>query len=285
MQKKLIVLFAAVFLIIATTLYLTLIRQNEQPIILFSRSAVVMSVRTGEILFEKDMNLPMPPASTAKLMGILLVLEEIHQSRLTLDEIVIISEEAANIRASRAGFVVGDAVSVDNLIMGVMLPSGSEAVMALGEHIFGNEAAFVHAMNERAAELGMIDTYFTNSVGLHNPENLSTAYDLAILARYLLQNHPEIINYSSRPGYTFEASETEKTEQNIMHMRNTNDLLMRIPGITGLKTGSGQWVGFNLVGSYSDGRNGRRDFIFVLIGAAESALRRIDSELLIERFR
>ena len=240
---------------------------------MFARSVVVM--RGGQVVFRYNEHVPVHPASTTKLMAVLLILDEIDRGRVALCDMVPISYRAANVQASRAGFVYGDAVPVHHLIMAAMLPSGSEAVMALGEFAFGSEEEFVQAMNRRARLLGLADTYFTNSVGLDDALHKTTAYDTARLALYMAENHPVIFGYSGIANYRMEVGGRE------INMRNTNDML-NIAGVTGLKTGSSPVAGASLVFTYT-GRRG--DLIFTVMSSPNLAMRRHDSEALLEMFR
>ena len=248
---------------------------QEEPITLFAESGLVMSATTGDILFEKNMDNPLFPASTTKLMAILLVMKELDKGTITTQTRVIISENAAGVPASRAGFFAGDTVSVYHLIMAAMLPSGSEATMALGEHIFGTEEDFVAAMNEKARHLNMDNTHFTNSVGLDHHDHQTTAYDMALLAKYFIHYYSDIFHFSSHISYVYNGG-----GGNTILMRNTNDML-HIPGVNGLKTGSSPRAGSGLVFTYETGAD---TLIFVVMGAPDGALRRFDSQLLLERF-
>lgn len=250
-------------------------RTPDEPPNLFAQGVVAMSAETGQVLFRHNADLPLHPASITKLAAVLLVLDEISYGHLAFDDMVPVSYRAANVRASRAGFVYGDEVSVRHMIMAAMLPSGSDAVMALGEYIFGPEEEFVAAMNHRAAELGLTNTYFTNSVGLDDPLHKTTAYDMARLAAYMTENHPVIFEFSSLTNYTLDMGTRE------IEMRNTNDML-NIDGVTGLKTGSSPMAGVGLVFTYTSRRHG--DLIFAVMSSPNLATRRHDSETLIDMF-
>ena len=248
----------------------------SEPPVLFARGVVVASAQTGQVLYTHNAHLPVYPASTTKLVAVLLILDEITEGRLTLCEMVPVSYRAANVRASRAGFEEGDMVSVHHLIMAAMLPSGSEATMALGEHVFGSEEDFVSAMNRRVVQLDLADTFFANSVGLDDPLHKTTAYDMARLASYIVTRHPLIFEYSSMANYMLDMGQRE------INMRNTNDML-NISGVTGLKTGSSPLAGASLVFTYNSRRHG--DLVFAVMSSPNLAMRRHDSEVLLEMFR
>jgi len=271
-HKKGITILFAILIVVGFVVFLFVLNRQDEPIVLFAESAIVIRADDGTILFEKEPNLSLYPASTTKLMAVVLVFEKIENNSLDLHDMVTISPPAAYINASRAGFAAGDIVSVYDLIMAAMLPSGSDAVMALGEHIFGSEAVFVAAMNEKAQEIGMVNTFFTNSVGLDDANHHTTAYDLSILARYAILRHPNILHFTSTQTHIY----------GDMVMRNTNDML-HLDGITGLKTGSSPMAGSSLIFTYS-GRN-NKTLIFVVLSSPTQDLRRFDSLTLLEAFR
>ena len=160
--------------------------------------------------------------------------------------------------------------------MAAMLPSGSEAVMALGEYLFGSEESLVGAMNETAVRLGMTNSRFTNSVGLEHEGHFMSAYDIAILARYFIHYHPRIFDFTSKDHYIYQKSNGAQ-----IVMRNTNDML-RFGGVNGLKTGSGPMSGSSIVFTYERGRTVQ---IYVVLSSPQNSMRRHDTEALLRRFR
>ena len=263
---------AVVFAVLISLLISSLI---PQPIELYARGAIVMDAATGRVLFEKNMNERLTPSSMTKLMAVLLVFENIAAGNLSLDEKVVVSTRAVSTIASRAGIREGEAQTVETLIISAMLPSGSEAVIALGEHMFGSEEAFVEEMNQKARALSLENTSFQNSVGLTHSDNFSSAYDMAVLTRYFITNFPEILYYASLTSHTLIHEDGSETL-----MRNTNDML-NIEGVTGLKTGSAPNSGFSLALTYE--RNGR-SLIIVVFSSPVAQLRRLDILTLLERF-
>ena len=279
-HQKFIALAVLLALSAFTAIGFMLTGQQEPPppqFALFAQAAIVMDLN-GQVLFGKEAQTPMRPSSTTKLLAAAVILDEISQNRACFDDLVTISQNAVLVPASQAGFAAGDVVSVEHLIMAAMLPSGSEATVALGEHFFGSDEKFAAAMNNFAQSIGMYNTYFTNSVGLDlpgHPDHYTTAYDLAILARFMWQNQPIIFDFTSRLSYVIDKGDGE-----FLYMQNTNDML-HTEGVTGLKTGSGPIFGANLVFTY-DGQN---RLIFVVMGSPDAFLRRTDSHALLEGFR
>ena len=242
---------------------------------IFAAAAVVMDARTGRVLYEKNPRAQLMPSSITKLAALLLVFEAIDGGRLDLGAEIEVSARAAAVNASRAGFLAGDVATAHGLIMAAMLPSGSEAVMALGEHLFGTEEAFVEAMNAAAARLGMDGTHFTSSAGLDDPLHVTTARDVALLAGHLVRSYPRILDYSSLESYVYQMPDGRQ-----MHMRNTNDMLAR-GGVTGLKTGSSGLSGSSIVLTYERGRGTQ---VYVVLSAPSAAWRRHDAGLLLDMF-
>lgn len=269
--KKLIFAFAALAVIICLVIWAFW----QPPIEVYARGAVVMDANSGRILFEKNMHTQITPSSMTKMMALAVVFENIELGNLSLDEEVIISTRAVSTIASRAGLRAGESLTVETLIICALLPSGSDAVIALGEHLFGSEEAFVEEMNRKAESLSLENTNFQNSVGLEHYDNFSSAFDMAVLSQYLITNYPQILNYAALTTWTLVHEDGSET-----FMRNTNDML-NIEGVTGLKTGSGPESGFNLALTYS--HNGR-DLIIVVISSPVVQLRRLDILTLLERF-
>ena len=274
-RKAIRVLCIAVVAVMAV-LFFTTRNSQQEPVEIFAIGAVVVNANNGRVLYEKNPHIPLLPSSITKLAALLPVFEAIEDGRLEFDTEITVSARAAGIHASRAGFLAGDVVTVYGLIMAAMLPSGSEAVMALGEYLFDNEEDFVDAMNEAAERLGMINTHFTNSVGLDHEEHLMSAYDISILARHFISYHPRIFEFTSQEYYVY-----QKPNGVSIQMRNTNDML-RFDGVNGLKTGSGPISGSSLVFTYERGRTMQ---VYVVLSSPQGSMRRHDTEVLLRRFR
>jgi D-alanyl-D-alanine carboxypeptidase (penicillin-binding protein 5/6) len=170
-----------------------------------ARAAVLMDAETGQVLFAKNAHQPLPPASLTKIMTAIVVLE-----RCELDAVVKASQRAVNAKASSMHLRVGETVKVRDLLYALMLRSANDAAIALAEHTAGSVEAFAALMNEKAKSLGAKHTRFVNPHGLHDPRHLSTAYDLALITRYAMQNETfrAIVN---APYYIVSALSTKTT--------------------------------------------------------------------------
>jgi D-alanyl-D-alanine carboxypeptidase len=196
-----------------------------------AKSAILMDVDTGTILFEKNPHEKMPPASITKIMTMLLVMEALDQKKITLDEMVTASERAASMGGSQIFLEAGEQMSVRDLLKGVAMASGNDASVALAERIAGSEEMFVQMMNDKARELGMVNTHFVNSNGLPAPNHYSTAHDIAIMSRELLKH--EMITEFTGKYQDYLRTETD----NPFWLVNTNKLVRFYTGVDGLKTG------------------------------------------------
>ncbi|MBQ3355958.1 MAG: D-alanyl-D-alanine carboxypeptidase [Oscillospiraceae bacterium] len=195
-------------------------------------SAILMDAATGTVLFEKNANERLAPASVTKIMTLLLVMEALDSGRIGWDDTVTASETAAGKGGSQVYLEVGEQMSMDEMLKSVVVSSANDCATALAEHVAGSESAFVAMMNERAAQLGLTDTHFVNCTGLDDEpdaaEHLTTAHDLAVMSRELLR-HPEIKNYTTI------WMDTVRNGQ--FGLSNTNKLVRFYEGTTGLKTG------------------------------------------------
>lgn len=223
-------------------------------------SYVLMDPKSGRIIMEENSNERLPPASLTKMMTAYIVERELDEGRISMTDMVPISVRAWKTEGSRTFIREGTSVSVETLIKGVIIQSGNDASVALAEFVAGSEDAFVDIMNQQAQLLGMKDTNFENATGLPSNEHFSTAYDLAVLARAIINDYPE--NY---PIY----AEKHFTYNNI-RQPNRNSLLWRDDSVDGLKTGHTEEAGYCLVASAK--RNDSR-FIAVVMGASSSQSR------------
>jgi len=216
-------------------------------------SYVLMDPKSGRIIMEENSHERLPPASLTKMMTAYIVERELDEGRIAMSDMVPISVNAWKTEGSRTFVKEGTQVSVEDLLKGVIIQSGNDASVALAEFVAGSEGAFVDIMNQQAQLLGMKDTHFANATGLPAPDHYSTAYDLAILARAIINDYPE--NY---PIY----AEKHFTYNNI-RQPNRNSLLWRDSSVDGLKTGHTEEAGYCLVASAK--RNDTR-FIAVVMG-------------------
>ncbi|MCK8827078.1 D-alanyl-D-alanine carboxypeptidase [Natroniella acetigena] len=231
-----------------------------------SESAVLMDARSGRILYEKNPHQQKPPASITKIMTMLLTMEAIEEGRAQLTDKVPTSEHAAEMGGSQIWLEPGEEMTLKEMLKAIAIVSANDACVAVAEYLYGTEEEFVRAMNEKAEELGMENTYFKNTNGLPITEegeegNYTTAYDIALMSRELLK-YPQILEYTStwidhlRDGDSF--------------LRNTNDLVRFYEGADGLKTGYTVEAGFCLSATAS--QRGMR-FITVVMNAPNSKVR------------
>jgi D-alanyl-D-alanine carboxypeptidase (penicillin-binding protein 5/6) len=216
--------------------------------------AIVMDYQTGAILFEKNADQQVQPASLSKLMTIYLLFEALKKGEVTLDDTFPVSEEAWALREGSKMFVgIGTKIRVEDLIRGIIVQSGNDACVVVAEGLAGSVPAFVERMNAKAKELGLTNSRFDNPHGLEDPNQLMTARDIALLSRHLIKDFPEDYRYFSEKEFTF----------NGIKQGNRNPLLYKDPTVDGLKTGHLSVSGYSV--AVSANRNGRR-LIVVLIG-------------------
>lgn len=236
-------------------------------------AALLMEASTGQILYEKNADQPLPPASITKLMTLLVAFEALEKGLIEWDETVVASEAAWRMGGSEMFLDVNQEVTVGELITGISVVSANDGCIALAEHLYGSEEAFVRVMNERAAELGLTQSSFRNSTGIPAPGHMMSARDIAVLARHLINTFPKILEIESQRELTF----------NDIRQFNRNPLLGRFPGADGLKTGWTDEAGYCLVGTAQ--QDGLR-MISVVLGAANEEERFVSSrELLNYGFR
>ena len=210
-----------------------------------AKSAVLMDIATGTILHEQDAHSPLAPASVTKVMTMLLIMEAIDSGKIRWDDTVTASEAAAAKGGSQVYLKVGEAMTVEEMVKSIAVSSANDCACAMAEHLAGSEAAFVDKMNARAKELGMNDTHFVNCTGLDDEpnaaEHLTSAYDIALMSRELLKNHPDITKYTTIWMDTIRSG--------TFGLSNTNKLVRFYSGATGLKTGFTAKAGYCLSAS------------------------------------
>ena len=209
-----------------------------------AETAVVIDATTGKVLFEKDKDKKTYPASMTKIMTTLIVFEKLSNGTLSLDDTFLVSEKAWKEREGSSMFVEVDKnIRVEDLLRGIIVQSGNDACIVVAENIAGTEESFAKMMTEKALDIGMTNTNFTNSTGMHDENNFSTAYDIAILSQYLINNYPE---------YYHMFAETE-FEWSKIKQKNRNPLLYKNMGVDGLKTGHLSVSGYGLAASAING--------------------------------
>ena len=219
-----------------------------------ARTAILQDFLSGEILYEKEPDRSIYPASMTKIMTSIIAFDLIKSGDLTLDEKFIISEKAW--RLSTSGYssmfvMVNDEVSVENLLRGIIVASGNDACVALAEGIAGTEEEFAIMMTSKAQEIGMSNTNFANSSGINDPDNYSTVKDIMIMSHYLIKNYPEYYEWFSEKEFTWDRTGGDPITQG-----NRNPLLYKNMGADGIKTGYLAVEKYSLASSLE--RKGRR---------------------------
>ena len=236
-----------------------------------ARTAILQDFLSGEILYEKDADKSIYPASMTKIMTAIVAFDLIKSGDLTMDEKFIVSENAW--RLSSAGYssmfiMVGDEVSVEDLLKGIIIASGNDACIALAEGIAGTEEEFALIMTAKAKEIGMINTNFANSSGINNTENNSTVRDIMIMSRYLIKNYPDEYKIFAEKEFTW-----DRTGGDPIRQGNRNPLLYKNFGVDGIKTGYLAVEKYSLASSVY--RNGRR---LIAVGSGFNTKRDRSSE-------
>lgn len=210
--------------------------ENLTDLGLTSKSALLMEEDTGTILYEQNSHEALPPASVTKVMTLLLIYEGERDGKFEWTDTVQVSEHAASMGGSQVFLEEGETQTAADMTKSIAIASANDAAVAMAEFLAGSEEAFVQEMNERAKELGMEDTNFVNACGLDTEGHVSSAYDIALMSRELMENFPEIKEYTT----TWQDSIIHKTRrgEETFGLTNTNKLIQWYDGATGLKTGS-----------------------------------------------
>lgn len=209
------------------------------------KSAVLMDVLTGTVLYERNAHEPLAPASVTKVMTLLLIMEAIDSGKIGWEDMVTASESAAAKGGSQIYLKAGETMSVTDLVKSIAVSSANDAACAMAVYLAGSESAFVDMMNARAAELGMDDTHFVNCTGLDDgadaAQHRTSAYDIAVMSRQLLKYHPDIRKFTT--------IWMDTVRNGAFGLSNTNKLVRFYPGCTGLKTGYTSKAGYCLSAS------------------------------------
>ena len=233
---------------------------------------ILQDHHSGEILYEKDADIRIYPASMTKIMTVIVAFDLIKKGETSLDEMIIISEKAW--RMSQSGYssmfiMLNDQVSVEDLLKGIIIVSGNDACVALAEGLSGTEMDFVILMNEKAQEIGAENTSFSNSSGISDPNNYSTVRDILKISRYLIQNYPEYYEYFKETTFTWDRTGGDPITQG-----NRNPLLYKNIGVDGIKTGFLTVEQYSLAASL---KNGSRRVTSVASGFPTKNLRSRES--------
>jgi len=200
-----------------------------------ARTAILVDFHSDEVLFELEPDKQIYPASMTKIMTAIVAIDLIKKNKIFLDDKFVISENAW--RLSQAGYssmfiMINDQVSVENLLKGIIIASGNDACVALAEGIAGSEENFAQMMNEKAGEIGMSSTNFTNASGINDPDNVSTVRDIALMSKYLIKNYPDFYELFKEKYFTWDRTGGDPIKQG-----NRNPLLYKNVGVDGVKTG------------------------------------------------
>lgn len=213
---------------------------NEVDLASNAKSAIIIEQSSGQVLYEKNSHEKIAPASMTKMMSLLLIMEKIDSGKIKLDDVVTVSKNASSMGGSQILLEENEQMTVQDLLKGVAIASGNDAVVALAEYIAGTEDNFVKMMNSKVQELGLSDTNFKNCHGLDEEGHYSSAYDMAMIGRALL-DHEKILDYTS----IYETYLREDTDRKIW-LVNTNKLVRFKAGVDGLKTGYTKTAGYCL---------------------------------------
>jgi D-alanyl-D-alanine carboxypeptidase (penicillin-binding protein 5/6) len=225
LMKKIITAMLAVSLLVPCAYAVT-----GSPSTVEAGACILMEKETGTVLYEENADTQLEPASVTKVMTLLLIFEALDSGRISLDDMVTVSAHAASMGGSQVFLEENEQMSVNDMLKAIVVASGNDACTAMAEYIAGSEEGFVAMMNERAAELGMVNTVFKNCCGLPAEGHVTTARDIAIMSRELILNHPAIRNYTT--------IWMDSLRNGAFQLANTNKLVRFYQGATGLKTGS-----------------------------------------------
>ena len=239
-------------------------------------TAILMDYNSGKILYELEPDLSIYPASMTKIMTSIIAFDLLQKGKIKLDDEVVVSENAW--RMSTAGFssmfiMLNDTVTIEDLLKGIIIVSGNDACVALAEGIAGTESNFAEMMNEKAEELGLENTNFSNSSGIKDPDNYSTVKDIAIMSEYLIRNYPKYYKYFKETEFTWDRTGGDPIKQG-----NRNPLLYKNIGADGIKTGYLTVEKYSLAASVI---GEKRRLISVISGSQTKKARSLDSIKLI----
>jgi D-alanyl-D-alanine carboxypeptidase (penicillin-binding protein 5/6) len=260
-------IFALVF-VFASSAYAQSSLPTPAPPIVGATSYLVVDATTGKELASLDPDMPLAPASLTKIMTTYVVFMALKQGQVTLEDEVTVSEKAWRMPGSRMFVEVGKRVTIEDLLLGMIVQSGNDASVALAEHIAGTEGVFAQMMNQYAQQLGMHSSHFLNATGMPEEGHVTTARDLATLARAVIEEFPEYYPWHSIKEFTY----------NDIKQDNRNSLLWRDPSVDGLKTGHTEDAGYCLVASAL--RDGMR-VISVVMGTSSTRARTDGSQALL----
>lgn len=230
-----------------------------------AESGILLEPFSGKIIFEKEKDKQVSVASLTKMVAQIIILEEVEKGKIKWTDVVTVSKNAADMGGSQIYLSEGEKITVEDLMKGISVASGNDATVAMAEYISGSEEKFVKRMNKKVKELGLKNTHFVNCTGLDEKGHFSSAYDMAIIARELIVNHPEILRFSS----IYEDYLRENTP-NKFWLVNTNKLISQYSGTDGLKTGHTDDAGYCLASTV---KRGDLRLIGIVLGEKDSKIR------------
>lgn len=245
--------------------------ENNNSLNLESGSAILIEQSSGQILYAHNVHEQLRPASVTKIMSILLIMEALDNNKISLTDNVPCSENAASMGGSQIWLDPRESLTVDEMLKAICVASANDCVVAMAEFIAGSEEAFVQMMNDKAKELGMNDTTFKNCHGLDEDGHITSSFDISLMSRELLKNHPTITNYTT--------IWVDSLREGKSQLSNTNKLIRTYKGATGLKTGSTSLALYNL--SASATRN-NLSLIAVILKAPSTKIRFSEAQKLLD---
>ena len=264
-MKKIIISFVLIISIYIIPVVGYALEEDMNNLIKNASSGLLLDADSGKIIVKKDINKKVAVASMTKMVAQIIVLENIQNGKIKWDDIVTVSKNAADMGGSQIYIAEGEKISVEDLMKGISMASGNDATVAMAEYISGTEKKFVELMNKKVKDLGLKNTYFKNCTGLDEDGHYSSAYDMAVIARHLIMEHPDIIKFSS----VYEDYLREDTD-NKFWLVNTNKLVRFYEGADGLKTGHTDNAGYCLAATSK--RNGLR-LIAIVLGEPSASVR------------
>ena len=265
---KLLLIIILIFVINLNVSNTFAIENDNQELLEFcndAKSSILIECKTNTVLYKKNENEKLAPASMTKIMTMLLVMEKIDANLINYNDLVTTPKEASNLGGSQIYLSEGEKMTVHDLLKAMCIASANDAAMSLACYIGGNEKNFVNMMNNKVKELGLVNTNFVNPYGFDDPNHYSSSYDMAIIASHLINNYPKILEYTS----IYEDYVREDTEKRFW-LVNTNKLVKFVDGIDGLKTGWTSNSGYCLTATIS--KNNER-FIAVNMGNSSPTIR------------
>ena len=260
-------------LLIGLLIMLNVFKVKAEELVPNAKSAILIEPTTKTVIYEKNANEEVSIASLTKMMGLILIFEQIDAGKIKYTDIVTASANAANMGGSQIWLSAGEEMSVEDLLKGIIMASGNDAIVAMAEYVGGSEENFVKMMNDKAKELGLRNTHFVNPTGLDEEGHYSSAYDVAMIATELM-NHEDVFKFT-----TIYEDYLRKDTDNKFWLVNTNKLIKSYRGADGLKTGMTDLAGYCM--SVTAKRNGMR-LLAVVLGEKEGKVRNAETASLLD---